>query len=286
MKIHTKYPLVLLSSLLLSDASAAVVIQNDFNGLTLDSGDVGPAIQQLTNSIGGSGRFDPATSTFTNSTNDVNASGFNSSSLEALDPLTTQITATFDIASVADPGALQFNGFFLGIITGGTGATNTDGIGLFNNAPLSFGLQIFNEATSESTSLGVVRDGANGVTNNLVNNNGLSEASVGDGFTFTLVLRNDGTYDASTIGLLDVDGNSFDLNLTNQALADTSKEDRFPDFNDFLTDGVGINGSIVGPSVGFTINSATVEVEVVPEPSSTALVGLGGLALLTRRKRA
>ena len=119
------------------------------------------------------------------------------------------------------------------------------------------------------------------MTNNLVNNNGLSEASVGDGFTFTLVLRNDGTYDASTIGLLDESGATFDLNLTNQALADS---DTLPDFNDFLTGGVGINGSIQGNASGFTINSATVE--VVPEPSSTALLGLGGLALLTRRKRA
>ena len=47
---------------------------------------------------------------------------------------------------------------------------------------------------------------------------------------------------------------------------------------------MGINGSVQGNNVGFTINSATVE--VVPEPSSTALLGLGGLALLARRKRA
>ena len=276
MKTYKNYPLIVLSSLLISNASAAVVIQNDFNGLTLDSGDVGPAIQQLTNSIGGPGTFDPATSTFTNSTNNVNASGFNSSSLVALDPLTTQITATFDIASVANPGAIQSTGFFLGIVTGG-GATITNSIGLFNNAPLSFGLQIFNGGTS----LGVVRDGATGVGSNLVNNTVLSEASVADGFTFTFVLR-DGSYDAFTTGLLDDTGANFDLNLTNETL---TVLDILPDFNDFLTDGVGINGSILGPSVGFTINSATVEVEVVPEPSSTALLGLGGLALLTRRKR-
>ena len=196
----------------------------------------------------------------------------------ALDPLTTQITATFDIASVANPGAIKSTGFFLGIVTGG-GATNTNSIGLFSAAPLSFGLQIFDDG---GTSLGVIRDAATGVTNNLVNNNGLSEASVGDGFTFTLVLRNDGTYDASTIGLLDESGATFDLNLTNQVLADS---DTLPDFNDFLTGGVGLNGSIQGNASGFTINSATVEVEVVPEPSSTALLGLGGLALLTRRKR-
>ena len=276
MKTYKNYPLIVLSSLLISNASAVVVIQNDFNGLTLDSGDVGPAIQQVSNSIGGPGTFDPATSTFTNSTNNVNASGFNSSSLVALDPLTTQITATFDIASVANPDAIQFNGFFLGIVTGGTGATNTDSIGLFNNAPLSFGLQIFNGGTS----LGVVRDGATGVGSNLVNNTVLSEASVADGFTFTFVLR-DGSYDAFTTGLLDDTGANFDLNLTNETL---TVLDILPDFNDFVTGGVGINGSIQGNEAGFTINSATVE--VVPEPSSTALLGLGGLALLTRRKRA
>ena len=276
MKTYKNYPLIVLNSLLISNASAVVVIQNDFNGLTLDSGDVGPAIQQVSNGIGGSGAFDPATSTFSNSTSNINTSGFNSSSLEALDPLTTQITATFDIASVTNLGAIQFTGFFLGIVTGGTGATTTNSIGLFNNAPLSFGLQIFNGGTS----LGVVRDGATGVGSNLVNNTVLSEASVADGFTFTFVLR-DGSYDAFTTGLLDDTGANFDLNLTNETLTDS---DILPDFNDFLTGGVGINGSIQGNEAGFTINSATVE--VVPEPSSTALLGLGGLALLTRRKRA
>ena len=100
------------------------------------------------------------------------------------------------------------------------------------------------------------------------------------GFTFTFVLR-DGSYDAFTTGLLDDTGANFDLNLTNETL---TVLDILPDFNDFVTGGVGINGSIQGNEAGFTINSATVE--VVPEPSSTALLGLGGLALLARRKRA
>ncbi len=127
MKTYKNYKLLALSSLLIGNASAQVIIQNDFNGLTVDAGDVGTAIQLVSNSIGGPGTFAPETSTFSNSTNNVNASGFNSSSLVALDPLTTQITATFDIASVANPGAIQSNGFFLGIVTGG-GATNTNSI--------------------------------------------------------------------------------------------------------------------------------------------------------------
>ena len=278
MKIHTKYPLVLLSSLLLSDASAVVIIQNDFNGLPVDAGDIGPAIQQLSNGVSGSGTFNSSTGAFTNTSSDTNASGFNSSSLEALDPLTTEITATFVISSVANASAIQSNGLFLGIVTGAS-ATETGSAGLFNNATSSFGLQIFDGG---STDLRVVRDGASTDDNILFNDTPLSEASVEDGFTVELVLRA-GSFDAFTTGLLDVDGNSIDLNLTNQALPDS---DTLPDFNDFLTGGVGINGTIQGNESAFTIASATVEVEVVPEPSSTALLGLGGLALLTRRERA
>lgn len=278
MKTRTKYPLVLLSSLLLSDASAIVLIQNDFNGLAVDAGDIGPAIQQLSNGEGGSGTFDPMTGTFSNFANNVNASGFNSSSLVALDPLTTEITATFVISSAANASAIQSNGFFLGIVTGAD-STGTAGSSLFNNSALSFGLQIFDGG---STDLRVVRDGASTGDNILFNDDPLSATSVEDGFTFTLVLR-DGSYDAFTTGLLDDSGANFDLNLTNQTLADSAT---LPDFNDFLTGGVGINGTVQGNASAFTITSATVEVEVVPEPSSTALLGLGGLALLTRRKRA
>ena len=279
MKTYKNYKLLALSSLLISNASAAVVIQNDFNGLAVDAGDVGPAIQLLSNNFGGaSGTFD-SLGTFTNASTTSNSSGFNSSSLVTVDPTATQITATFDITSVSNVGAILSNGFFLGIVTGAS-ATATNGDGLFNNDPSAFGLQLFDNG---GNSLRLIRDGESTGESNLVNNTVLSETSVADGFTFTLVLRNDGTYDASTTGLLDDNGADFNLNLTNETLADSAA---LPDFDDFVTGGVGINGTIQGPSVGFTINSATVEVEVVPEPSSTALLGLGGLALLARRKRA
>ena len=277
MKTCKNYKLLALSSLLISNASATVIIQNDFNGLPVDGGDIGPPIQLLSNNFGGaSGTFD-SLGTFTNASTTSNSSGFNSSSLVTVDPTATQITATFDITSVSNVGAILSNGFFLGIVTGAS-ATATNGDGLFNNDPSAFGLQLFDNG---GNSLRLIRDGESTGESNLVNNTVLSEASVADGFTFTLVLR-DGSYDAFTTGLLDDTGANFDLNLTNETL---TVLDILPDFNDFVTGGVGINGSIQGNEAGFTINSATVEVEVVPEPSSTALLGLGGLALLTRRKR-
>ena len=278
MKTYKNYKLLALSSLLIGNASAQVIIQNDFNGLAVDAGDIGPAIQQLSNGVNGSGAFNSSTGAFTNTSSDTNASGFNSSSLVALDPLATEITATFVISSTANASAIQSNGFFLGIVTG-AGATDTDGGGLFNNDPLSFGFQIFDGG---GASLRVVRDGFSTGDNILFVDTPLSAASVEDGFTVELVLR-DGSFDAFTTGLLDDSGDSIDLNLTNQALPTSAA---LPDFNDFLTGGVGINGTIQGNASEFTIASATVEVEVVPEPSSTALLGLGGLALLARRKRA
>ena len=55
MKTYKNYKLLALSSLLIGNASAQVIIQNDFNGLTVDAGDVGTAIQLVSNSIGGPG---------------------------------------------------------------------------------------------------------------------------------------------------------------------------------------------------------------------------------------
>ena len=60
---------------------------------------------------------------------------------------------------------------------------------------------------------------------------------------------------------------------------------------DIVTDGSGVASvtfnrtTIGGPNEGF-INGISLDLDVIPEPASLALLGLGGLLLLPRRKRA
>ena len=46
------------------------------------------------------------------------------------------------------------------------------------------------------------------------------------------------------------------------------------------------SGNFDGSTFTVSLDSAIVAVEGVPEPTSSALLGLGGLALMLRRKRA
>ena len=87
-------------------------------------------------------------------------------------------------------------------------------------------------------------------------------ASVEDGFTFTLTIRDDNTFDAFTTGL------STDFAITNNAIGSDD-----PEFADFINDGIGLNASVQGsgndniPAAGFIINSVTLS--AVPEPSTS-----------------
>ena len=243
----------------------AVIIQNNFDGV---ADDVGPAFQTLSNSVGGAGTFDPTTGVVTNPAENTNATGFNNVALVTAIPAgTTEFTVTFAVSSVVNFGSVQSNGFFLGLVTGAD-ATGTAGSALFNN----------NDAASMGLNLDdgddrVLTEGLSGGASVLANVADPTVASIADGFTFTLTLRDDNTLDASSTGLIN------DIAIVGATIDPTEDAS----FANFLSGGIGINATAQGNSLSFTVDSVTLS--AVPEPSISVLVGLvSGLALFGRRR--
>ena len=248
-----------------SPLMAQIVIMNNFDGD--DTNDVGPAFQTLTNGVvidadPVPGTFDPATGVIINGTASTNATGFNNVSLVMIDPATTEFTATFVVDSVVNTEFIRSNGLFLGLVTDpetepdggispGAGPTGTTGGALFNNNQVGgMGLQFLDD-----NSFRLVRDGDNNTTS--IGGAAISieeadqaafVASLEDGFTFTITVFDDNTVEAFTTGL------STELDVARTEINNTD-----PNFDAFLMNGIGLNGSVQGGTTEMTISEVTLE---------------------------
>ena len=180
-----------------------------------------------------------------------------------LAPGATSFTVEFVVDSVVNANAIQFNGFFLGVVSGldatlgGTDAIN----GLFNNNPAAVGIRVFTNSTS-NPSFSLVEDeictspstlfgcGSFGLQFNEplapTSTGGVmpTAASIEDGFTITFTVSNDDTVTASSTGL------SSDINFSGTlTLASTT-------FAAIQSD-LGISISAQGADVGLNIGSVT-----------------------------
>ena len=266
-----KYTKILTSTLalgLLASANAAVVYQDTFGdgALATNPGIGGGFSQAITGGTGfteASGSIDPDTSA-------NNFRGFGYS------------TSTFDVST----------GFILEF-TASTTRTNNASANRFSVGLAAAGADFATFSTSGRNFLGDNRAAFEGVGVDFTTDHGSQGLSYNDGFgnpavapdplgTITLLsnaqtitanidlavsltVAADGTYSYSINGATPTTGAAFGLDLSQEYHFATYFQDDQGDFS---------------------ISEVTLTtLDAVPEPSSTALLGLGGLALLLRRKK-
>lgn len=249
-----------LQAVALPSLHAVTLQMNDFGA----GADVGPSLQQATNSLGTGGSADPATGVITTGTNNNSTYGLNSSSLVDVTSVAgaTGFTVEWVISGISqNVGAIQSNDMFFGVTGNSSTATNGDP-SLFNNSGNAIGIKLdvigsvssFFEVGSSST-------GAQQTT-------ALTTDSMEDGFTLSFTVNDDNTWSATSTGL------SSEIN-TSGTLAHATYAG--------IASNLGAYTSVQGNSIVYTVDS--VKISTVPEPSSAALLGLGAMALMFRRKK-
>lgn len=255
------------------NASATVLMDYSFDSNA--GNDLGPAVQVLENGTDTvtAGSANTLTGLITSGVGSPNihnhAIGFNSSGLVDLSSY-AGFTATFEVDSIEISSgrsldALTGNGIFFGVVSG-TNATGTAGTSLFNAGPSAIGY-VPGKSDNFTRHTILEKDGATKVST-AATTAVPDDASVLDGFTLSISVFDDGTWEITSTGL------STDLNQTG-SLTNI-------DYATFAS-GVGLYTTFQGAQ-NSTLDMGQMTLTAIPEPGSLALLGLGGL-LIARRRR-
>jgi len=263
-KIHKS---IILATLLTAGMShgSTTLIDVTFPGGT----GTNPTFNGFSNNVG--------TNSWTQSTGVLSTSTSNNSTMAAISANATDFTSLGSDSLVmttrvtSADGTLAANGNFIGF---------QQSSGLWNNDQPSFGL-IIGGSASVGGLLNVGVGGLASVGGKYIGvNYGTTTAgSMSSGFDVILTLSSSG-WDVAITGLEDSGGAA----ITGGSGTWGGAIGEFSDFNNDMRVGTSYQTSAAAGDL--TLSQITLtQVAAVPEPSSTALLGLGGLALILRRRK-
>ena len=203
--IPTKRSIHLIAALWLTAPACladTVLIDYTFDGV---ANDVGPAFQVVDNGVA-SGNANTLTGVISTGA-DTHNLGFNSAATVNLSTY-AGFKATFVVDSMTlgvNVADLQANGLFFGVVSG-TNATGTAGTSLWNNNPKSFGY--VPGSNSWGSHITAENTGSVSITSTNLTTAQPSNASLVDGFTMSLSVYANGTWQITSTGL------STELNQT------------------------------------------------------------------------
>ena len=252
-----------MAACLATSASASIVLYDDFtNGdlATGDTTDVNGGFWLVSNDTNGDGTVGESGG---NATIATAADSFDNSGIVSINSFdasaAASISATWVVSSQTTPEALNGTEFLL---QGGTSNGTGDGSGFRTGPFIRFSISGSNWTVSDSDG-STLGSGALGAT-----------SAVADGYEFTLNMSETGW------GIVS-DGFGSDISLSDQAYSGTF------DFSDLQTDLYAssmIQANKYNTSRVMNIDSVSVSVNVIPEPSTIGMLGLGTIITLLLRR--
>lgn len=255
---------------LLATANATIVYQNTFDDAEIadNTSGIGGGLSQFTASSGSFSNIGGSLSGDT-STNNRRAVAFSTSSFDLSDGFTLNFVATAE-----DIGAASANRFAVGLAAEGAtfDLTASQGRNFLADQRAVYEAVGINLTTDFGSGLlGVVYNDGTGDINSFTAGTAVDASqtiAANTELDITLTVVADGSYSYSINGATASTGPDFGLDLSQNYHFATYYQDN--------------------ESTEFAISEVTLtalDSVPVPEPSSTALLGLGGLALLMRRKK-